>query len=85
MYHHLGCPWRTTGTYAAVNYGTNSGWGAAAHWEYPDMGFKKVPAAAKWHHIVVTFDGGVEKIYVDGKLDAQEQKACTCMKVGRSS
>ena len=26
----------------------------------------------KWHHIVVTFDGEKKRIYVDGKIDAEE-------------
>jgi hypothetical protein len=33
------------------------------------MKFNKVPEANKWHYIVLTFDGVVEKIYVDGVLD----------------
>jgi beta-xylosidase len=56
-------------SYNALFY--NSGnYGAAAHLDYHfDMRYKQVPAENKWHHIVLTFDGVVEKIYVDGILD----------------
>ena len=33
------------------------------------MRYKTLPEANKWHFIVLTFDGVVEKIYVDGVLD----------------
>ena len=49
----------------------NSGnYGAAAHLDgHFDMGYKQVPEADTWHHLVLTFDGVSERIYVDGKLD----------------
>ena len=49
----------------------NSGnYGAAAHLDgHFDMRYRNVPEANKWHHIVLTFDGVVEKIYVNGVLD----------------
>ena len=49
----------------------NSGnYGAAAHLDgHFDMRYKKVPNENQWHHLVLTFDGVVEKIYVDGVLD----------------
>ncbi len=49
----------------------NSGnYGAAAHLDgHFDMRYRNLPAANRWHHIVLTFDGVVEKIYVNGKLD----------------
>jgi hypothetical protein len=34
-----------------------------------DMPFKHLPTANQWHHLVLTFDGMVEKIYVDGVVD----------------
>ncbi|MCA1757282.1 MAG: family 43 glycosylhydrolase [Bacteroidales bacterium] len=44
--------------------------GAAAHLDgHFDMRYSNVPEANKWHHIVLTFDGVVEKIYVNGVLD----------------
>lgn len=56
-------------SYNALAY--NSGnYGAGVHLDgHFDMRYKKVPEAGKWHHIVLTFDGVVEKVYVDGILD----------------
>ncbi|GAB3655617.1 hypothetical protein GCM10028791_26950 [Echinicola sediminis] len=56
-------------SYNALAY--NSGpYGAAPHLDgHFDMPYKNVPAANQWHQIVLTFDGVVEKIYVDGVLD----------------
>ncbi|WP_108423706.1 family 43 glycosylhydrolase [Flagellimonas amoyensis] len=56
-------------SYNALHY--NSGpYGAAAHLDgHFDMGYQNLPSANEWHHIVLTFDGVVEKIYVDGQLD----------------
>jgi hypothetical protein len=66
-----------------MGYGTNASWGLAAHWGAPDMAFGEgvstpglasTPAAGVWHHIAVAYDGGVERAYVDGVLNAQEAK-----------
>ena len=56
-------------SYNALAY--NSGnYGAAPHLDgHFDMRYTKVPEANKWHYIVLTFDGVIEKIYVDGILD----------------
>ncbi|WP_072881371.1 family 43 glycosylhydrolase [Flagellimonas taeanensis] len=56
-------------SYNALHF--NSGhYGAAAHLDgHFDMGYNTLPTANEWHHIVLTFDGVVEKIYVDGQLD----------------
>ena len=32
------------------------------------MGWKALPTSAAWHHVAVTYDGSVEKTYVDGIL-----------------
>jgi xylan 1,4-beta-xylosidase len=59
------------GSYTALTYGTGH-YGAVAHGDgYLDIPYKTVPEAGKWHHIVVTFDGMHEKVYVNGKLDTQ--------------
>jgi len=60
---------RLANSYNALFY--NSGnYGAAAHLDgYFDMRYRNLPAENKWHHIVLTFDGVVEKVYVDGVLD----------------
>jgi beta-xylosidase len=58
-------------SYAAMMYGTG-GFGAAAHGDGAvDMPYKGIPSAGKWHHILLTFDGMLENIYVDGKLNNQ--------------
>lgn len=56
-------------SYNALAY--NSGnYGASVHLDsHFDMKFNTIPEANKWHHIVLTFDGVVEKVYVDGVLD----------------
>ncbi|MBF4471159.1 family 43 glycosylhydrolase [Flavobacterium sp. HJJ] len=56
-------------SYNALAY--NSGnYGAGVHLDgHFDMRYNKVPQADKWHHIVLTFDGVVENVYVDGILD----------------
>ncbi|MGM9478335.1 family 43 glycosylhydrolase [Pedobacter sp. GSP4] len=61
-------------TNAAIGYGSHPKWGAASHWGWPDMAYKKLPEAAKWHHIAITFDGTMEKLFVDGKLDREDRK-----------
>lgn len=56
-------------SYNALFY-NSSNYGAAAHLDgHFDMRYKKVPIENQWHHLVLTFDGVVEKIYVDGVLD----------------
>jgi hypothetical protein len=70
--------WTATGgidiTNASIGYGSNKRFGAAVHWGWPDMAYQTLPAAKKWHHIAVVFDGTNEKLYVDGVLDHQELK-----------
>ncbi len=58
-------------SYSALMYG-NGHYGAVAHGDGAvDLPYKEVPAKGKWHHIVLTFDGMLENIYVDGKLNTQ--------------
>ncbi|RYG14853.1 MAG: glycoside hydrolase family 43, partial [Chitinophagaceae bacterium] len=57
-----------------LGYGSNKKWGAATHWGWPDMGYKKVPEAGKWHHVALVFDGTMERLYVDGVLEKEERK-----------
>lgn len=61
--------WGLPASYVALFY-NSSKYGAAAHldWNF-DMPYKKLPQADQWHHIVLTFDGVVEKVYVDGVLN----------------
>lgn len=61
--------WSLANSYNAFFF--NSGkYGAAGHldWNY-DMPFRNLPKANEWQHIVLTFDGVVEKVYVNGVLD----------------
>ncbi|MEC3965316.1 family 43 glycosylhydrolase [Flagellimonas halotolerans] len=62
-------------SYNALHF--NSGhYGAAAHLDgHFDMEYNNLPSADQWHHIVLTFDGVVENIYVDGKLDNSQVMA----------
>ena len=56
-------------SYNALFY-NSSGHGAMAHLDsHFDMRYRRLPSAGQWHHLVVTFDGVAEKIYVDGQLD----------------
>ncbi|KIQ16470.1 glycoside hydrolase [Flavobacterium sp. MEB061] len=56
-------------SYNALAYNSGS-YGVGVHLDgHFDMKFNKIPEADKWHYIVLTFDGVVEKIYVDGILD----------------
>jgi xylan 1,4-beta-xylosidase len=58
-------------SYAAMMYGSGP-FGAVAHGDgYVDLPYDTVPAANQWHHIAVTFDGMLENVYVDGKLNTQ--------------
>jgi len=58
-------------SYAALMYGTWH-YGAVAHGDGSvDLPYKEVPTKGQWHHIVVTFDGALENVYVDGKLNTQ--------------
>jgi beta-xylosidase len=58
-------------SYAALMYGTGH-YGAVAHGDGAvDVPYKEIPVKATWHHIVVTFDGMLENVYVDGKLNTQ--------------
>jgi xylan 1,4-beta-xylosidase len=58
-------------TYAALMYGKGN-YGAVAHGDGAvDLPYKEIPVAGKWHHIVVTFDGALENVYVDGELNTQ--------------
>ncbi len=55
---------------AQINYGSNPRFGAVGHWGFADMGFKgNAPVAGQWHHIAVVYDGVIERIYVDGRLN----------------
>jgi len=63
---------RLANSYNAMYY-NSAGYGAAGHLDgHFDMKFNKLPKANEWHYLVLTFDGMVEKIYVDGMLDNEQ-------------
>lgn len=56
-------------SYTAMMYGSGS-YGAAAHGDGDvDLEFKQIPLKGEWHHLALTFDGMIEKVYVDGIID----------------
>lgn len=57
-------------------YGSNPDNGAMTQIGYGDQGYlkEKIPSPGEWHHIAVTFDGLIERIYVDGQLHNSELK-----------
>ncbi|HEU0008367.1 MAG TPA: LamG-like jellyroll fold domain-containing protein, partial [Verrucomicrobiae bacterium] len=71
------------GSNMSFNYGYDARWGAVGHWGSPDIGWDSccnttggsppgVPAAGEWHHLVYTFDGTTQRIYIDGVLKNSE-------------
>jgi hypothetical protein len=59
---------------ATFGFGSNRTAGAVQHFGVSDFQYKKMPAAGKWHDVVVTFDGSFEKLFVDGELNNTENK-----------
>jgi hypothetical protein len=59
---------------AIFGYGKDEQRGAVTHGAWPDLGFKTVPLADQWHHIIISFDGYMERIYVDGQLQREENR-----------
>lgn len=58
-------------SYAALMYGKEN-YGAVAHGDGAvDIPFKELPSPGTWHHIAATFDGMLECVYVDGRLDTR--------------
>ncbi len=62
------------GTCARMGFGSSREFGAMVHGGWADLSYRNPPQAGKWQHIAVTFDGSIEKIYVNGQLDNQEEK-----------
>jgi hypothetical protein len=56
-------------------YGSNPSYGAVGHWGAPDLGWNNgggAPQPNVWHHLVYTFDGTTQSVYVDGALTNSE-------------
>ncbi|GAA4310759.1 hypothetical protein GCM10023149_05550 [Mucilaginibacter gynuensis] len=64
----------TDHTAATFGAGSNQTWGAAQHFGVSDFPFKNAPKAGEWHDVAITFDGNLEKVFIDGQLDNSEQK-----------
>lgn len=64
------------GTGAQLNYGANPRFGAVGHYSWDkDMGFRGgPPSAGRWHHVAVTYDQKVERVFVDGVLNTEAEK-----------
>ena len=59
------------GSNMAFLYGDSGAFGAVGHWGAPDLPWNNAggaPAAGVWHHLVYTFDGTTQNVYVDGSL-----------------
>jgi hypothetical protein len=69
------------GTNMAFNYGRHGTFGAVGHWGAADIGWVDnagtagSPEAAKWHHLVYSYDGTTTRVYSDGQLRNSETLA----------
>ena len=52
----------------AFNFGSNTSWGAATHWDVDLDWGSAPPSAGAWHHLAYTYDGAVVRVYIDGAL-----------------
>jgi len=72
-------------TLATVGFGSDPARGAVQHGGWADMSFPQMPEKDRWHHIVVTFDGYMERLYVDGKLAKAQNKMLFVRRADRFS
>lgn len=56
-------------TFAGFRYGADPDFGAIARWGACESAFENLPPPGMWHHLVYTYDGVSQAVYVDGKLD----------------
>ena len=68
------------GTGAQINFGSSVTSGATYHGGVTDMPFLDLPVPGMWQHIAVTFDGSVERLYLNGVLCNQENKTLSIYK-----
>ncbi|MES2476941.1 MAG: LamG-like jellyroll fold domain-containing protein [Verrucomicrobiota bacterium] len=56
-------------SFAGFRYGSDLDFGAIGRWGSSESGFTTVPQPGVWHHLAYTYDGDVQAVYVDGRLD----------------
>ncbi|MFD1771137.1 family 43 glycosylhydrolase [Sphingobacterium suaedae] len=61
-------------TLATFGMGIDPARGVVQHGGWADMSFSKLPQEDTWHQVVITFDGYMERLYVDGKLEKEQNK-----------
>jgi autotransporter-associated beta strand protein len=61
--------WGPDLTFSGFRYGADPDFGAIARWGASESAFTVVPPPGHWHHLVYTYDGKTQSVYVDGKLD----------------
>ncbi len=61
--------WGPDHTFAGFRYGADPDFGAISRWGESESAFATVPSPGRWHHLVYTYDGNVQSVYVDGKPD----------------
>ena len=61
--HRGGVP---DGSNMGFGYGSSAPWGAVSHWGSTDLGWNGAPETNKWHHLVYTYDGAIQRVYADG-------------------
>ncbi|GGH26582.1 hypothetical protein FAZ19_18235 [Sphingobacterium alkalisoli] len=61
-------------TRAIFGVGSDPQRGAVVHGSWPDLGYKTFPVADQWHYVVIGFDGYMERIYVDGIMQSEQNR-----------
>lgn len=61
-------------TRAVFGVGSDPQRGAVVHGSWPDLGYKTFPIADQWHYVVIAFDGYMERIYVDGVMQSEQNR-----------
>ena len=59
---------------AEFGYGQDKNRGLITHGGWADEGLQQNPEPEKWHQLVFTFDGYMEKIWIDGQLVSENNK-----------
>jgi autotransporter-associated beta strand protein len=58
--------WGPDLSFAGFRYGGDPDFGAIARWGRFETGYPVVPLPGRWHHLVFTYDGSRQTLYVDG-------------------